>query len=103
MGTAYVEPAARARKISSTLRRVVQEGSQDAIAAAIGVSSSTVSRLLSEHLDHVAAIAAHAGLKLVSADKVCVPADTWEHHCRIVRRVYATEERAREFLEDEAE
>lgn len=103
MPTPYLAPSDRARKIAATLRRVVQGDTQGTIATAIGVSTSTVSRLLAEHLDHVAAIAAHAGYKLVPADKICVPADTWDHHCRIVRRVYATEERAREFLEDDAE
>ena len=99
----YAAPPERARKIAANVRQAVNADSQASIAAAIGVSPATVSRLISEHLDHVAAILAHLGLKLVSEDKVCIERTIWEHHCRVVRRVYATEDRAREILEEDAE
>lgn len=103
MSSGYAAAPERARKIATTIRGAVNGDSQAALAAAIGVSPATISRLISEHLDHVAAIAAHLGFKLVSQDKVCVPRSTWEHHCQVVRRVYATEDRAREILEEDAE
>lgn len=103
MSSGYAAPPERARKIATTIRGAVNGDSQAALAAAIGVSPATVSRLISEHLDHVAAIAAHLGFKLVSEDKICIPRETWDHHCRVVRRVYANEARAREILEEDAE
>jgi hemoglobin-like flavoprotein len=72
MATAYVEPSARARKITSTVMQHVHADRQTAIAAAIGVHESTVSRLLSDHLDKLAQVLAHAGLKVVPEAYRCV-------------------------------
>lgn len=50
-------PEDRARKIvSSILKATQRDASQTAIAAAMGVSESTVSRLLSDHLDKLALV-----------------------------------------------
>lgn len=69
-------PAERARKITSTVLQAVQrDASQAAIAAAMGASESTVSRLLSDHLDKLALVLAHAGLKVVSSEMKCYPSD----------------------------
>lgn len=103
IGPGYAAPPERARKIAANVRQAVNGDSQASIAAAIGVSPATVSRLISEHLDHVAAILAYLGLKLVPEDKICIPRETWDHHCRVVRRVYANEARTREILEEDAE
>ena len=62
-------PEDRARKIvSSILKATQRDASQTAIAAAMGVSESTVSRLLSDHLDKLALVMAHAGLRVVGQD-----------------------------------
>lgn len=66
------EPSERARKIASVILQRLAGGAQSAIAASVGVSESTVSRFKSEHLDTFAAILAHAGLKVVPVESVCV-------------------------------
>lgn len=69
-------PEDRARKIvSSILKATQRDASQTAIAAAMGVSESTVSRLLSDHLDKLALVMAHAGLRVVGQDMRCFPPD----------------------------
>ena len=63
----------RSRKIACTVRKAVAEyGKQVALAAAMDVSESTVSRLQSETLDAFSSLLAHCGLKVVPAEKVCV-------------------------------
>jgi len=42
-----------------------------AISAALGVSESTVSRIKTEHVEHVLSFLYALGFKLVSQDKVC--------------------------------
>lgn len=103
MGAPYLDPHERARKIAHSVRAAVQGSSQVAIAAAIGVSESTVSRLLAEHLDNVSAIVAHAGLKIVPGELVCVPEPTYQEMRRIVGRAYANEQAAREIILGETE
>ncbi len=72
MATAYVDPTARARKIAALVLHHVHDGKQVAIAAALGCHESTVSRLLSDHLDRLAQVLAHAGLKVVPESFRCV-------------------------------
>lgn len=103
MGAPYLDPHERARKIAHALRSAVQGSSQAAIAAAIGVSESTVSRLLADHVDNVAAIIAHVGMKTVPVDKVCVPAATWAEYQRVYRRVLANEQAAQSIVLEDLE
>jgi len=72
MATPYLDPIARARRIESLVVQATQGGKQTAIAAALGVHESTVSRLLSEHLPKLAAILAHGGMKVVPEHYRCV-------------------------------
>jgi hypothetical protein len=72
MAPAYVDPSARARKITSLVMHHVHDGKQVAIATALGVHESTVSRLLSDHLEKLAQVLAHAGLKVVPEGFRCV-------------------------------
>lgn len=73
MTSSLPTPADRARKISCViLQRVQRDASQVAVAAAMGVSESTVSRMLApEHLDKLALLLAHAGLKVVPIEMQC--------------------------------
>lgn len=52
-----------------------RDATQTAIAAAMGVSESTVSRLMSDHLDKLALVLAHAGLKVVPVAMQCFAPD----------------------------
>jgi hypothetical protein len=72
MGSPYLDPSARARKIAATVLHHVHDGKQVAIAAALGCNESTVSRLLTDHLDRLAQVLAHAGLKVVPENFRCV-------------------------------
>jgi hypothetical protein len=70
---------ASARKMVSTVLQVLQEpGRAVAIATALGVSESTVSRLKNEHLETLCSVLAYAGLKLVPADAHVVAKDKIE-------------------------
>lgn len=69
MTTASTSPAERARKIESlVLQRLAPVGTQAAIAAAIGKSESTITRLKSEHLGDLARVLAHLGLAVVPVE-----------------------------------
>ena len=85
----YEDPQSRARKIGCAVRGRVQGQKQDSIAAATGLSPSTVSRLMSEHLDNLCAVLAHAGMKVVPVEMVCVPEPTFHEMRRLSARVYA--------------
>lgn len=83
MPPASPTPTERARKMhSSLLQRLA--GTQEVIAAAIGVSGSTVSRA-KENFELVTQIIAHSGLKLVDEGHTCVPAT----EIAFLRKVYA--------------
>lgn len=54
---------------SALLRRLQAEVSQTEAARVIGVNKSTVSRLVNEHAEHLLAVMALAGLKVVDASE----------------------------------
>lgn len=74
MATSSLTPAERARKYAALVMQRLA-GSQDAIAATMGVSGSTISRLKSDHIDTFALVLAHAGLKIVPIEMRCYPED----------------------------
>lgn len=61
------------------------QGSASSIAAAMGVSESTISRLKTEHAETLCQIMAHAGLKIVDVSRTCVPTTEID----LLRKVYA--------------
>jgi hypothetical protein len=67
---------------SALLQRLA--GTQEVIAASIGVSGSTVSRA-KEGFELFTQICAHAGLKLVDEGHTCVPST----EIKFLRKVYA--------------
>lgn len=60
---------------STVLQRLQEPGRAVAIASAMGVSESTVSRLKNEHLESLCELLAHAGLKIVPVEVKCFPAE----------------------------
>lgn len=60
---------------SVVLKRLQEPGRQVAIATAMGVSESTVSRMKNEHLETLCELLAHAGLKIVPVEMQCFPKD----------------------------
>jgi DNA-binding NarL/FixJ family response regulator len=102
MPTASADPAIRARKIASiVLRRVHSGTTQDAIAASMGVNPSTVSRLLSEHLDKLALVLVHAGLRVVDENKRCYDPEYVEALMLLAREHMQRTQLARELDWDE--
>lgn len=59
----------------TVLQRLQEPGRAVAIAAAMGVSESTVSRLKNEHLESLCELLAHAGMKIVPVEVKCFPAE----------------------------
>lgn len=53
-------------------KAMAAQGKQVALAAAMGVSESSVSRMNGEVLDSFASLMAHCGLKCVPVEHVCV-------------------------------
>ena len=58
----------------------------------MGLSEATISRLKSEHLENFSRLLAHAGLKVVPAEAVCVSAETYQSIAHIARRAMASPE-----------
>lgn len=54
------------------LQQLQEPGKASAVAAAMGVSDSTVSRIKTERLEECLTFLAHLGLKVVPADFKCV-------------------------------
>ena len=72
MTAACIDPAAIARKAQSVvLRRLQADASQKAVALAMGVNESTVSRLINDHLAKFCLLLAHCGLKVVPIEARC--------------------------------
>jgi hypothetical protein len=88
-----MSPAERARKISAlVLQRAQRDATQVALAAAMGVSESTVSRMLApESLDKLALMLAHVGLKVVPLERVCVDRQMFDAMSCIASRAMADE------------
>ena len=72
MTAPYADAAVKARKVEAAILRAVHDQRQVAIAAAMGIHESTVSRLLSEQLPRFAEVLARAGLKVVPEHFRCV-------------------------------
>lgn len=66
-------PAETTRKGVQLALQALQEGGKaGAVAVAMGVSDSTVSRIKTERLEEVVAFLAHLGLKVVPTEFKCV-------------------------------
>lgn len=70
-----ISPLEKARKALAPVLQVLKnDGKQGQIATAMGVSDSTMSRLVNDHMEAVIAILYHAGFKVVSQEMRCYPA-----------------------------
>lgn len=102
MAEASDTPERRASKaVRLVLQRLAAPGTASAIAVAIGESEATVSRLKTEHLERLCRVLAHAGLKVVPAEKVCVDRETYESVARIAARAMADEPTVRRLMWDD--
>lgn len=83
-------PAETARKgVHLVLQQLQEKGKAGAVAAAMGVSESTVSRLKNEHLGETFLMLAHLGLKVVPTSFKCVSPEVYAFltitHERVMR------------------
>jgi len=86
MSELSLSPAERARKAhSKVLQRLQEPAIGVALAASLGVSESTVSRIKNERLEECLAFLYAAGFKVVAQGKVCVDSD----ELRMLRQTYA--------------
>ncbi len=69
------------------LQRLQEPGKAGAVAVAMGVSDSTVSRIKTERMEEVLTLLAHLGLKVVPADYKCVNPDAYAFLTRPHERV----------------
>ncbi|MGC4075437.1 MAG: hypothetical protein QM702_00065 [Rubrivivax sp.] len=91
MAALSATPPERARKIVQAVLQRLQGGeTQASLAIAIGASEATVNRLVNEHLDKLASVMAHLGLKVVPADYRCVDPEAYAFltstHERVMRQ-----------------
>lgn len=100
MHSLSISPAERARKISCViLQRAQRDATQVALAAAMGCSESTLSRMLApDHLDKLALLLAHAGLKVVPVERICVDPQMYEAMTRIASKAMADTETAQRLV-----
>lgn len=72
------------------LQAMQEPAKASAIAAAMGVSDATVSRMKNERLDEWMLFLAHLGLKVVPSDFKCVSSTTYDFltstHARVMRK-----------------
>lgn len=103
MTALFITPAERARKMQSAILRKLQEsGSQVALATAMGVSETTISRFKSEQLEQFCLILAHLGMKSVDASKVCVDREAYESMTYIASKAMADKDISKKLIwEDE--
>ena len=91
MAPSSVTPAEKARNAGGRVLQAMQTpGKGGAIAAAMGVSDSAVSRLKNEHLEPVLQLLYHLGFKVVPEDFKCVDPETFafltRKHAQILAR-----------------
>lgn len=88
MSASSPTPVERTRKaMQLALQRLQEPGTAGAVAAAMGVSESTVSRIKTERMEEVIAFLAHLGLKVVPAEFKCVDPSAYEFLTRAHERV----------------
>ena len=82
-------PLEKSRKaLSRVLQAVGIPGKGGALAVAMGVSDSTVSRIKTDQLEGALTMLYHLGFKVVDADRICVKQDELQMlrrtYCRVV-------------------
>lgn len=97
-----ISPAERARKAHARVLSALQRpGTQTGIAAALGASEATISRIKNERLEECLAFLYCAGFKLVPSDKVCIDPEALAFMRQITGRVLSNEEQAKQLFRDD--
>ena len=102
MNELSMSPQEKSRKIVSTILKAIEEnGKQTALATAMGVADSTITRMKGEVLDNFALMLAHSGLRVVPASHICVSPEMFHATTTIVQRAMADPDVARKLLREE--
>ena len=95
-----ISPLEKARKaLAPVLQLLKKDGKQGQIATSMGVSDSSMSRLVNDHLDDVIVVLYHAGFKVVSQDMRCYPAQDVEAWFAAYKRQVQHAETAEQLFE----
>lgn len=93
----------RAKRMEALVLQALQnETKLTAIATAMGVSTSTISRPLNDHLPKFCEVLVRAGLKIVEQERICVDPDTYRAMTHIATKAMSDPEVARKLVEDES-
>lgn len=95
-------PVTKAEKYHAMVMTRMVEVGLESCAEAISVDKSTVSRV-KDHLPKLCRMLEFLGLKIVSADRVCVVESQFLELTRIASRAMANEETARKLFFEDAE
>lgn len=96
-------PAERSRKAHArVLARLQEPGSQVAIAASLGASESTISRIKNEKLADCLAFLYAAGFKLVDQGAVCIRPEALAFMRLAASHALANDEAAQQFFGEDA-
>lgn len=94
-------PIEKARKaLSSVLQVLKSNGKQGAVATALGVSDSTMSRLVNDHMEQVITALYNAGFKVVSQEMRCYPSADVEAWYSAYKQQISRADTAAQLFED---
>lgn len=101
MAELSISPLERSRKAHARILQAMQvAGTGSAMAVALGVSESTISRLKNEALEGALSLLYHAGFKVVDGDRVCVQRDELNMLRNHYARTVAMQSKAAELFGD---
>lgn len=88
MAVVSVPPGERARKsVNLVLQHMKDPGTAAAVAAAMGTSEATISRIKNERMEEVLTMLAHLGIKCVPSSYKCVDPESYDFLVRSHKRV----------------
>lgn len=87
---------------TAVLQRLQEPGRAMAIATAMGISESTISRLKNDHLSSMCELIAHAGLKIVPVEMKCYPPEKIDALLTLAKAHLASIESADEMVWDDS-
>ncbi|MFM8899177.1 MAG: hypothetical protein ACKOF9_04405 [Burkholderiales bacterium] len=91
MSPVFTTPTEIARKgVQLALQRLQEPGKAGAVAAAMGTSDSTVSRIKTERMEECIQFLAHLGIKCVPVEFKCVAPDAYAFLTATHQRIMQT-------------
>ena len=100
MSLLCTSPDERARNAYARVLQAMQRpGTAAALAATMGLSEATISRLKTGHIEESLKLITHLGFKIVSTDKTCVDRDLLEFMRKTTASVLADQERSKKLFE----